>query len=127
MKEGGELLRHIRTLLQDNPIVLKEAGQEHSLEWDAPVFLAALHIVLNSHTSTETGYSPNELVFGPESAKNYSFLTPGTDFNATKFLKELGASLGSANRTYSTQRFPLLSFALKFIVNHYNKGVLVKL
>jgi len=101
-RTNRELLRHIRTLLQDNPIVLKEAGQEHSLEWDAPVFLAALHIVLNSSTSTETGYSPNELVFGPESAKNYSFLTPGTNFNATKFLKELGAAFATLRNKSNT-------------------------
>ena len=94
-RTNREVLQHIRTLLQDDPITLKEAGGDRKIEWDSPVFLAALHIVLNEQQSSETGYTPHELMFGPDSMKNYSFPAPGKYFNANKFLRELGASLES--------------------------------
>ena len=92
-RANREILRHIRTLLQDDPIVIKEPNSNANIEWDNPVFQAALHIVLNGEVSAETGHTPQELTFGVEGAKNYSLLTKGQNYNPTEYLRVLGTSL----------------------------------
>ena len=45
---------------------------------------------MNENVSTETGFTPFELTFGPNTSDWFRFLTPGPAYNASKFLKLLG-------------------------------------
>lgn len=75
-RTNGEILRHLRALVQDFRIKTK---------WSKPYVIALIEFALNDRVNSETGFSAFELKFGTEDAKYFKLpdtLPPSTLNNA---------------------------------------------
>ena len=92
----GEILRHLRSLVND----------ERAMDrWDDPDFIGFVNFCINDNINSETGLSPYIATFGDRDAAYFSL--PGTDrnapTNAKEYIRRLNESLElvrTLNREY---------------------------
>ena len=116
---NAQLVRRFRELNIDDPDMFKQPGSDTHIEWDHPVVLAAVSIVMNEYKSTETGYSAHELTFGPDSNDRFRFLVPGSsEYNANKFIQLYGQSLSAIRGKAHAFQSRILSKRLSLTPRH---------
>ena len=85
-RQIGEIIRHLRSLLND----------ERSMDkWDEPDFIGFVNFCINDNVNSEAGLSPYVATFGERDAVYFSL--PDVDRNAPasakKYIKKLNESL----------------------------------